>query len=167
MNKIDFIIKEAEEKDLPGILDIYNDAIINSTATFDTEIKNLDERKDWLNAHTINRLPVLVAKAGDVVAGWGSLSKFRDRFAYRFTLENSIYINNQYKSCGIGRSIMKELIKRAKDSGYHSIIAVISSDNDISIKFHKSLGFVTAGEIKEVGYKFDQWIDVTYMELLL
>ena len=161
-------IREATREDLPGILEIYNEAVVNSTATYDYEPRTMEAQEEWFDAHLRDRYPVWVAldEEGRVL-GWSSLSTFHDRPGYRFTAENSVYIAPDHRGKGIGRQLMSPLIESARRMGLHAIIAGVDTGNAASLRFHERLGFVQVGHLRQVGYKFDRWLDVVYLELLL
>ncbi|SHE39764.1 phosphinothricin acetyltransferase [Caldanaerobius fijiensis DSM 17918] len=163
---MDLVIRRAKIEDVPWIMEIYNEAILSSFATFDVEPKTLEDRKEWFLSHG-DDYPIFVAELNGNIVGWASISRFRDRYAYRYTVEDSIYIKKDYRGMGIGTELLKTLINAAKELGYHTIVGVISSQNVESINLHKKLGFEITGVCKEVGYKFDQWIDVIYMQIML
>lgn len=162
------IIRPATPNDLQGILDIYNDAVLHSTATAEYNPHTLAMRQAWYEEHTKLGLPVLVAEAEDgAVAGWSSLSQYHSRYGYRFTVEDSVYIAEPYRGKGLGKQLVVPLIERARELKLHAIIASIDSANDASLRLHKSLGFVQGGYLKEIIYKFDQWLDCVYLQLML
>ncbi len=161
-------IREAIREDLPAILEIYNEAVLNTTASYDYEPRTLEQRIAWYEDHLKDNFPVFVAvnDAGRVV-GWSSLSHFRDRIGYRFTTENSIYVAADQRGKGVGKLLMPPLIEGAKQRGLHAIIAGIDGSNEASVRLHAAFGFVKVGQLKQVGFKFGRWLDVIYMELLL
>lgn len=163
---MDVVIRRAVLDDVPAIMEIYNEAILSSVATFDVEPKTFEDRVEWFLSHD-DKYPIYVAEMDGHVVGWASISRFRDRYAYRYTVENSIYVKDKYRGMGIGSKLMKALIDASKELGYHTIVSVISSQNVESINLHKKFGFKIIGVCKEVGYKFDQWIDVVYMQIML
>jgi phosphinothricin acetyltransferase len=165
-NKFEIRIRNATENDLFHINDIYNYYVVNSTATFQTSLESLDERIIWFREHN-DMYPVIIAESDDKIAGWASISKFKKREAYKPTVENSIYINHDYLFQGIGTVLLREVINLAKFSGYHSIIAGISADQEVSVILHKNHGFAEVARLKEVGFKFNKWLDVVYYQLLL
>lgn len=161
-------IRRATAADLPAILDIYNDAVLTTTATYDYEVRSLEAQQRWFEEHDRDGLAVYVAEApdGEVVA-WSSLSHFHARPGYRFTLENSVYVSAGERGKGIGSLLIPPLIQAAKDSGAHAIIAAIDADSAASLRLHARFGFEQVGHLKEVGYKFERWLDVIYMQLLI
>lgn len=160
---IEFEIRPARGEDAARIAEIYNHAIRTSTATFDTEEKSVEERREWLREHG-DRYPVVVAVLDHKIVGWGSISRYAERPGWRYTVENAIYLDPDYCGRGLGKAILEHLISAARESGFHSIIAQIVAGNEASIKLHDKYGFETIGVMKEVGNKFDQWLDIVLME---
>ena len=160
------IVRSATEADVPAILDIYNEAVLHSTATFDIEPHTLEERLQWFR-ETKHPHCVIVAEVEGGVVGWGCLRGFRARVAYRCTTEDSVYIHKEYRVRGIGAWLLAELIERAKKGGFHSVIAGMTQGNPASEALHKRFGFVDCGRNREVGYKFERWLDVIWMQLML
>lgn len=159
-------IRRARIEDLKAITEIYNEAILKTTATFDTNQKSMEEQLEWFEKHN-ERLPVFVCEAGGVIKGWASLSAWSDRCAYSDTAENSVYVWEKYRGQGIGLELMKALIDSAKENKVHTIIARISDGNEASIRLHTNCGFKTIGVMREVGRKFGRLIDVHLMQLIL
>ena len=163
-----FTVRPAVREDLPAILDIYNEAVRNTTASYDYEPRTLEHRVAWFEDHQKQDMPILVALNSQArVVGWSSLSRFHDRMGYRFTVENSVYVAADQRGRGIGKLLMPPLIDGARQRGLHAIIGVIDAANEASLRLHASFGFVRVGLFKEVGFKFGRWLDVAYMELLL
>ena len=161
-------IRPATHADLPGILEIYNDAVLNTTATYDYEPRTLEQRTQWFEERQKDGYPVFVAIADDgQVAGWSALNPYHSRFGYRFTSENSVYVAAQRRGQGIGKLLLLPLIDGAKTRGLRAIIAAIDAENDASIRLHARFGFEKVGHFKQVGFKFDRWLDVVYMERLV
>ena len=161
-------IRPAQREDCRGILEIYNDAVLTTTATYDYEPRTLGHRQAWFDDHKKTGLPIFVALDGTGrIVGWSALNRYHDRMGYRFTSENSIYIAADQRGKGIGKLLLAPLIDSAKQIGLHVIIAVIDASNEPSIRLHAKFGFETVGLFKRVGYKFGRWLDVAYMELLL
>ena len=159
-------IAPAELADLPGITAIYNKAVAESVATFHVEPRTGQQQIDWFCDHD-ERFPIIAAKDGDVVVGWASLGPFSDRPAYDHTLEDSVYVAEDRRREGIGRMLLNRLIELAKERGCHSLIAKIASEMTPSIALHRSVGFEEVGRLRESGRKFDRWLDVTLMQLML
>lgn len=163
-----FRIRPAQRSDCPAILDIYNEAVLTTTASYDYEPRSLEHRLQWFDARQRDRYPIFVAiDASDRVVGWSALNPFHDRPGYRFTCENSIYIDSHSRGQGIGKLLLAPLIEAAGQRGLHAIIACIDASNPVSIRLHAGFGFETVGHFKRVGYKFGRWLDVVYMEKLL
>jgi phosphinothricin acetyltransferase len=159
-------LREATEDDVPAILDIYNDAILNTVATFDTESQTLEEKLAWFR-ETTHPYVVLVAERDGEVVGWASLRRFRQKEAYRYTAENSVYVREDCHREGVGTALMRRLVEVGAANGFHAIIAGIAGDNPASVRLHERLGFEAVGTEREVGYKFERWVDVTWMQKLL
>lgn len=150
-----------------GTRAIYNRAIETSTATFEMTPKSLSEQLEWIAEHS-GAYPALVAldSSGEVV-GFGSLSPYRPRPAYSTTVENSVYVHDEFRRKGIGRAILEELLNLADVHGFHAVIARIAGGNEPSVALHTSCGFELIGVEREVGRKFGRWLDVVCMERLL
>jgi phosphinothricin acetyltransferase len=158
----------AREEHLPAILEIYNEAVLHGTATFDTEPKSLEDRRQWLAGHG-EAHPVVVAVeegSGEVLA-WGSLSPYSDRLAYRFTVEDSVYVRTDRRGEGLGGLILGRLLELAAALGYRAVVAKIVDGNAPSLALHRRAGFFDVGTLREVGFKFDRWLDVTLLQALL
>lgn len=162
------VIRPALSADLPAILDVYNDAVARTTASYDYEPRTLEHRTQWFEDHLRDDLPVLVAADGSGrILGWSSLSRYHARIGYRFTLENSIYIAEAHRGQGLGSLLLTPLLESARLQGYRAIIAAIDASNTASVRLHAKHGFQEVGLFKSVGFKFDRWLDVLYMEYLL
>ena len=159
------LVRDATEADLPIILEIYNDAVANTTAIWNDVLVDLQNRKEWFAARKAKGFPVLVAELDGKVAGYASYGDWRAFDGYRHTVEHSVYVHRDARGGGIGRLLMQELIARAASNGMHVMIAAIESENDASIRLHEKLGFRIAGKFSEVGTKFGRWLDLTCMEL--
>jgi len=157
-------IRSAVLADCAVISDIYNHYVLNDTCTYQEVPDLIEDRAKWFRHHGPQH-PVIVAEAGGRVVGWASLSPYHPRTAYRFTVENSIYLHPDWRRRGIGRLLLQELIDSAKALGYRAIIAVISSEQTGSITIHENFGFVEVGRFKKIGFKFSKWLDVVYLQL--
>jgi phosphinothricin acetyltransferase len=161
-------VRRATHQDIPGILDIYNEAVLHTTASYDYEPRTLEQRTAWFDDHVRNDYAVFVAvNSAGAVMGWSALNPYHDRAGYRFTAENSVYVAAERRGQGLGKRLMAPLIDAARQRSLHAIIAVIDASNEASVRLHAAFGFETVGRFKEVGYKFGRWLDVLYMELLL
>ena len=159
-------LRPATESDLVAINDIYNHYVHHSTCTYQEAPEPLDSRRQWFRHHG-DQHPILVAEAGGQVVGWGSLSAYHVRSAYRRTVENSVYVHHQHHRRGIGSLLLEELIVRARRLGHHAIIAGIDAEQTASVALHAKFHFEQVGQLKQVGFKFNRWLDVIYMELML
>jgi L-amino acid N-acyltransferase len=158
-------IRLATVADLPAINDIYNYYVLHATCTYQIEPCKEAERMAWFNCHG-PRYPITVAidPSSDQVVGWASLSPFHPRAAYRFTVEDSVYVHHDQHRHGVGKALLCDLIGRALDLDYRTIVALVSADQAASIALHKNAGFEEAGTLRGVGFKFDRWLDVLYMQ---
>jgi L-amino acid N-acyltransferase YncA len=156
-------IRSTELKDIPAITEIYNEAILNSTATFDTEIKTIEDRAEWFKNHG-EKYPVISAEINSNVIGWASLTKWSDRCAYEKTAEVSVYIHKDYRGKGIGKKLLEQLIVQGERAGLHYMLARISEGNESSIHIHELFGFEHIGVMKEVGFKFGKFLNVHLMQ---
>ncbi|MFN0095502.1 MAG: N-acetyltransferase family protein [Dehalococcoidia bacterium] len=166
---MDVTIRSATEADLPRIHAIYNDAIRETTATWDEAPWPFEQRQAWWEEHAADASsPVVVADlAGQSVAGFAYLSWYRPKSGYRFTRENTVYVDPAWHGRGIGRLLMAEIVQLARDHGIHTLLAVIESTNEASLRLHASLGYVESGRQREAGFKFNRWLDATTMQLIL
>jgi len=162
----DIKLRPAAESDLAAINDIYNYYVLNSTCTYQEQPEQIRARQLWFRNHG-RRHPVIVAVHNKEVVGWGSLSPYHKRAAYRHTVENSVYVHPDWHRRGIGSSLLEDLIRRSRELGHRAIIAAIDSDQTDSIRLHAKYNFQQAGRLRCVGRKFGRWLDVVYMELLL
>lgn len=160
-------IRPYTDFDAQAILEIINFNILNSTALYDYNIRTLEQQTAILQEKIDKGFPVIVAVLNDNVVGFGSYSEFRFREAYKYTVEHSVYVTNNFQGMKIGHLLMEELIKTAKNQKFHTMIGVIDAENQGSVKFHEKYGFKTVGIIKESGYKFDRWLDSVFMQLIL
>ncbi|MFH1381751.1 MAG: N-acetyltransferase family protein [Chloroflexota bacterium] len=161
-----FTIRPAKSSDLSAITAIYNEAILTTTATFDTEPKTDDEQEVWFREHG-PRNPVLVAEQDGTVIGWASLSQWSTRCAYADTVEASLYIKEEFRGRGAGKKLLAGLLETGEKAGLHSVLARIESSNKQSIHLAETLGFEPVGIMREVGKKFDKMLDVCLMQKIL
>jgi len=159
-------IRLAQPHDLQTINDIYNHYVQTSLCTYQENDSVMAERLEWFSHHN-QQLPVTVAELDGKVLGWGSLSWYRERSGYRFTVEDSVYVHHDHFGKGIGTALLKDLIERARLNGYKTIIGGCDSLQTASIILHEKMGFTRVAHFKEVGFKFDQWLDVIFMQYML
>ncbi|MCC7448841.1 MAG: N-acetyltransferase [Anaerolineae bacterium] len=156
-------MRAATLDDLGAITDIYNQAILTTTATFDTTPKTLNEQRVWF-AHHDERYPVFVAELDGVIVGWASLSRWSDRCACADTGEISIYIREDCRGKGIGKQLMAAIIDEGQQVGLHTVLARIASGNEVSVRLHEAVGFKPIGVMREVGRKFGMLLDIHLMQ---
>ncbi|ORI24010.1 GNAT family N-acetyltransferase [Rhodococcus sp. 1168] len=161
------LIRDTITEDLPSILAIHNDAIATTTAIWDETEVGLDERITWFDGRLRAGFPVLTAVVDGSIAGYASYGQWRPKSGYRLTVEHSVYVDKAFHRRGIASALLAELIARARTAGIHAMIAGIESGNTTSVALHDKFGFVTVGQLPEVGVKFDRWLDLTLMQLSL
>jgi phosphinothricin acetyltransferase len=156
-------IRKAELEDVDQITRIFNHAIEHSTANFHKEAKSADYMWRWLASRQKHH-PVLVAETEDTILGWASLGVYDPRTAFNTTAEFSVYVDETAQGQGVGLQLADAAIQAAKDASLHTIIARVTADNEASLKLHEKAGFQKAGHLKQVGQKFDRWLDVCVMQ---
>ena len=160
------LVRPAAAQDLPAIHSIYGYHVLHGLASFEEIAPPLEEMRRRYEDVTGGGLPYLVAEEAGEVLGYGYCTLYRTRSAYRYTLEDSIYVKQGSQRKGIGKALLAELIARCTALNYRQIVAVIGdSANAASIAVHASLGFVRAGNLRSTGYKFDRWVDSVLMQL--
>lgn len=159
-------IRPATQTDALAIADIYNHYIRSSTATFDTVEKTESERREWLAQRGPSH-PVLVAEKADRVIGWGALSPWSARPAWGRTCEVAVYLAPEACGEGLGKRMLDMLIERAREANHHALVSQIVGENAASLAMTERAGFERVGVLREVGWKFDRWLDVVVMELVL
>jgi L-amino acid N-acyltransferase YncA len=157
-------VEDAREGDLEGLVAIYNEVLATSTAIFSHVPATLEERIEWWRARASQGYPVLVARDARGVLGYASFGDFRAWPGYRFTVEHSVHVRADGRGRGIGTVLVTELIARAAALGKHVMIGGVDADNTASIRFHERLGFEQAGRLREVGYKFERWLDLVFLQ---
>lgn len=160
-------IRDYKIQDCKAIIEIINDAILNSTVLYDYNIRTLNTQEAIFEEKLQKGFPVIVAEMNNEVVGFGYYSEFRFREAYKFTVEHSVYANKNAIGKGIGKLLLNELIERAKKQNLHTMIGVIDSENTNSIDFHKKFGFEEVGFIKESGFKFGRWLHSVIVQKIL
>ena len=157
-------IRDAGEPDLPGLLAIYNDVIATSTAVYSYLPVTLDDRLQWWRTRVASGYPVLVATDQSAILGFATFGDFRAWPGYRFTVEHSVHVRADRRGQGIGKELVEALFPRAAALGKHVMIAGVDAANAASIRFHERLGFEQVGHLREVGYKFDRWLDLVFLQ---
>lgn len=161
------MIRDALESDLPAIRDIYNDAVLNTTAIWNEQPVDLANRQTWFNARQAQQYPILVSVENGEVTGYASFGDWRPFEGFRYSVEHSVYVRSDQRGKGLGPLLMAALIERARACGKHVMVAAIESGNQASIRLHERQGFVTTGQMPQVGIKFGRWLDLTFMQLAL
>ncbi|MGH9076997.1 MAG: GNAT family N-acetyltransferase [Acidimicrobiales bacterium] len=161
------MVRLATAADADDIRGIYNAEVTGSTVTFDMVPRTLDDQLAWLEAHGGAHPAVVAVDAGGWVAGFGSLSAYRDRPAYRTTVEDSVYVHAGARGSGVGRLLLEELVHLAGLHGFHAVMARIVGGHEASIALHLACGFKPVGIEQQVGRKFGRWLDVALMQKLL
>ncbi|WP_026707379.1 GNAT family N-acetyltransferase [Flavobacterium frigidarium] len=164
---MDINIRNYKTEDTQAILDILNYNILHSTALYDYNVRTYEVQLAMLEDKVKKGFPIIIAEVNGAVAGFGMYGEFRFKEAYKFTVEHSVYVSNDFQGKGIGKLLLKELIAAAKEQGIHTMIAVIDSENQSSVDFHEKFGFETVGLIKESGWKFERWLHSVFMQLIL
>ncbi len=161
------MIRKACLEDVPALQKIYNDAVLHTTATYDTEIKDYEDRLEWYRQHEADPYILLVEDMGGTAAGYASLSEYRERKAFGQTVELSVYISETFRNHGVGSSLMKAVLDYAKEQkGIHTVVSLITSDNAHSIYLHEKFGFFYCGKIEDAGYKLGQWIGLSIYQMI-
>jgi len=160
-------VRLAAPADAEAVRRIYNAEVVGSTATFDLRPRTEDEQAAWMDEHQ-GTYPVVVAvdDAGGVL-GFGSLSSYRDRPSYATTVEDSVYVDAGLRGTGVGRALLEELVRLGTLHGFHSMIARVGGDNAASIALHRACGFELVGVEREIGRKFNRWLDVAVLQRML
>ncbi|WP_300635623.1 GNAT family N-acetyltransferase [Pseudomonas sp.] len=161
------MIRDATEHDLPAIRDIYNDAVLNTTAIWNEQPVDLANRQAWFSARQAQGYPILVAVDNAEVTGYASFGDWRPFEGFRYSVEHSVYVRDDQRGKGLGPRLMEALIERARIGGKQVMVAAIESGNLASIRLHERLGFITTGQMPQVGIKFGRWLDLTFMQLAL
>lgn len=162
-----FTLRPATIQDVPQILAIVNHAIATSTANYNYEPQTLAEQTAWFESKQQYNFPVWVAVVEDLAVAFGTYGTFREKMGYRYTVEHTIYVQEDQQRKGIGKALLIQLVTQAKAEGYHAMIGGIDAKNAESIAFNQKMGFEIVGHLKEVGYKFDQWLDLCFVQRLL
>jgi phosphinothricin acetyltransferase len=161
-------IRDATPADLPQILDIYNDAVANTTAIWNDSLVDLANRQAWYDLRQQQGYPILVAvNATGQVLGYASFGDWRPFDGFRHSVENSVYVRDDQRGLGLGGRLLPPLLDRARACGKHVMVAAIEAGNSASIRLHERYGFTITGQMPQVGLKFGRWLDLTFMQLIL
>jgi L-amino acid N-acyltransferase len=161
------VIRDARDADLAAMLAIYNDAVLTTTAVYDYQPRSSERQAAWFKAKQDQSLPVLVAEDGGAVVGFASYGPFRPWPAYLHSVENSLYVTPEKRGRGIGSALLPALIQRAAERGLHTMIAGVDATNEASLRLHAKFGFEHVAQFREVGWKFERWLDLAFLQLML
>ena len=162
------MIRKAERKDIPALLEIYNHEVRNGVATLDINEKNLQQWTVWFENHNIKNHPLIVLEDEGIIKGYASLSSYREKEAYSSTVELSIYVHPGFRGQGVGKALMNEILLMAReDSTIHTVVSVITSGNSVSEALHEKFGFTFCGKIREAGIKHGRLIDISNYQLMV
>jgi L-amino acid N-acyltransferase YncA len=161
------VIRDAREADLAAMLAIYNDAVLTTTAVYDYKPRASEQQVAWFKTKQEQSLPVLVAEDDGAVVGFASYGPFRPWPAYLHSVENSLYVAPAQRGRGIGSVLLPALIQRAVERGLHTMIAGIDATNEASLRLHMKFGFERVAQFHEVGWKFERWLDLAFLQLML
>ncbi len=159
-------IRTATKADAPAMNAIFNHYIATSTCVFILEPQTVEERLAWFEQCS-ELHPAVAEEMDGALIGWGALSVHNPRPGYRHTADVAVYVRPDMHRQGIGRAIVSELIARARAAGHHALVALCCAEAEASIALHEALGFERVGELREIGRKFDRWLDIVYLQLLL
>ena len=161
------IVREARESDLADMLAIYNDAVLTTTAVYDYTPRTPEQQAAWFRAKRDQGLSILAADSEGRVVGFASYGPFRPWPAYLHSVENSLYVAREQRGQGIGSLLLPVLIQRAHDRNLHTMIAGIDATNEASLRLHAKFGFEPVARFREVGWKFERWLDLTFLQRML
>ena len=160
------MIRSVYIEDAEAVCSIYNHYVRNTIITFEETPVSIDEMKDRIAETTVS-LPWVVWEDNEEIKGYAYASKWKTRSAYRFSVESSIYLQPDFIGKGAGKILYEALISELRNRSLHTVIGGIALPNESSVALHERLGFIKVAHFKDVGRKFEQWIDVGYWELLL
>ncbi|MDF3827767.1 MULTISPECIES: GNAT family N-acetyltransferase [unclassified Pseudocitrobacter] len=160
-------IRFATKEDCAAIAEIYNHAVVHTAAIWNDKTVDTDNRIAWFEARQFAHFPVLVSEENGVVTGYSSYGDWRAFDGFRHTVEHSVYVHPDHQGKGLGRALLTALIEEARRRGKHVMVAGIEAQNSASLHLHETLGFITTGQMPQVGTKFGRWLDLTFMQLQL
>ena len=162
------LVQCTHDRHAPAILDIFNDAILNSTALYDYQPRSRESMQAWFSAKAAGAFPVVgVENADGALLAFGSFGTFRAWPAYKYTVEHSVYVHRDHRGQGLGRVVMQALIQAAIERELHAMVGAIDASNVASLALHQRLGFQHVGTLPQVGFKFGCWLDLAFYQLLL
>ncbi len=162
------LVSGARVRHSNAILAIFNEAIENSTALYDYKLRTDADMQAWFDGKERKNYPVICAESdsGELM-GFASYGQFRERPAYKYTVEHSVYVDTRFRGLGVGRALLEAIIEAAERQDYHVLVGGIDASNTVSIKLHASLGFTSCGIVKQAGFKFGRWLDLAFYQLIL
>jgi len=164
------VVRDAQDTDVTAITDIYNALVSTQTVTWTETPDAYEQRAAWLARQRLDTFPVLVAADSGAVVGFAAYEHFRGEGkwpGYAQTVEHSIHVRESHWGRGIGRALMERLIERAQAAGMHVMVGAIDGENDASLRFHQSLGFVEVARMPQTGHKFGRWLDLVLVQRIL
>ena len=162
------MIQCEQNRHAAAILAIFNEAIIHSTALYDYKPRTMEMMAAWFDAKAKAKYPVIGIEndSGDLM-GFGSYGTFRAWPAYKYSVEHSVYVEARFRGRGVGKRVLQEVIAAAQGQGYHLLVGGIDATNSVSIRLHETLGFSYCGTIRQAGFKFGRWLDLSFYQLIL
>ncbi len=160
------VIRPLADDDLASLVAIYNEVIATTTAIYRDDPVSLDDRMVWARARQDAGFPVEVATRDDDVVGFASFGPFDPFPGYRHTVEHSVHVRADQRGRGVGRSLVLRMVDAARTGGWHALVARVDADNTASLALHEGLGFERVGQLRQVGRKFDRWLDVVYLQIV-
>jgi phosphinothricin acetyltransferase len=170
MSASSFQIVPARPADAAAIGELLNDEIRHTTANWNDAPKTRAEISAWIKGKKVDGYPLLVARppdSKDGVLGYASYGSFRAAAGYRFTVEHSVYVARGARRLGIGEALLGEIVARAREAGLHVMVGGVEAENEASLALHRKLGFVEVARMPDVGRKFDRWLTLVFMQLIL
>lgn len=151
-----------------AIAEIFNDAILNTTALYEYTPRSSDDISSWFKIKRANNHPVIgVINSSETLMGFASFGSFRPFPANKYTVEHSVYVHPDHRRKGLGRLLLREIVNAANELGYHTVIGGIDAGNNVSIALHESMGFFHSGTIRQAGFKFGRWLDLAFYQKIL
>jgi phosphinothricin acetyltransferase len=162
------VVQCEQKRHAEAILAIFNEAINNSTALYDYKPRTIEMMTGWFDAKLKGKFPVIGIEndSGDLM-GFGSYGTFRAWPAYKYSVEHSVYVDARFRGQGIGKRLLQEVIAAAQGQSYHILVGGIDATNSASIRLHETLGFVYSGTIRQAGFKFGRWLDLSFYQLIM
>jgi L-amino acid N-acyltransferase YncA len=162
------VVRCDPERHAEAILAIFNEAILNSTALYDYKPRTMEMMARWFEAKSAGKYPVIgIENDSGELMGFGSYGIFRAWPAYKYSVEHSVYVDARFRGQGAGKRLLREVIAAAQGQDYHVLIGGIDSANAVSIRLHETLGFTHCGTIRQAGFKFSRWLDLSFYQLIL